>query len=46
MAKDIKMAKVADYGLMLWDLQSAGTLRNIIELLRQNKYSAVSVNKA
>lgn len=45
-AKDIKMAKIADYGLMVWDAQSTGTLSNVIELLGQNKYSAVFVNKA
>ncbi|WP_252384812.1 hypothetical protein, partial [Escherichia coli] len=44
-AKDLKMAEIADYGLMVWDSQSTGTLSNIIELLRQNKYSAVFVNK-
>lgn len=33
------------YGLMVWDAQSTGTLSNVIELLRQNKYSAVFVNK-
>lgn len=45
-AKDLKMAEVADYGLMVWDSQSTGTLSNVIELLRQNKYSAVFIHKA
>ncbi|HHR1401670.1 TPA: hypothetical protein ACS3JV_004851 [Klebsiella oxytoca] len=45
-AKDLKMAEIADYGLMVWDSQSTGTLSNVIELLRQNKYSAVFVHKA
>ena len=27
------MAKDADYGLMIWDAKSAGTLSNLIELL-------------
>jgi len=40
------MAEIADYGLMVWDAQSTGTLSNVIELLGQNKYSAVFVNKA
>lgn len=44
-AKDLKMAEVADYGLMIWDSQSTGTLSNVIELLRQNKFSAVFINK-
>ncbi|GKX62802.1 hypothetical protein SOASR032_13710 [Pragia fontium] len=44
-AKDLKMAEIADYGLMVWDSQSTGTLSNVIELLSQNKYSAVFVNK-
>lgn len=44
-AKDLKMAEIADYGLMIWDSQSTGTLSNVIELLIQKKYSAVFVNK-
>ncbi|HFT0296565.1 hypothetical protein ACQCPK_07730 [Proteus mirabilis] len=43
--KDIKMAEIADYGLMIWDSQSIGTLSNVIELLRQKKFSAIFVNK-
>src|SRR5271154_6727387 len=31
-AKDIAMAKVADFGLMIWDAKSTGTLSNVIEL--------------
>src|SRR5258708_5693423 len=34
-AKDQEMAKVADYGLMLWDAKSTGTLTNVIELLKR-----------
>ncbi|QCP48458.1 hypothetical protein FAZ95_04200 [Trinickia violacea] len=45
-AKDIEMAKAADFGLMIWDAKSTGTLRNVIELLRQKKKSVVFVNKA
>lgn len=44
-AKDIEMAKVADYGLMIWDTKSPGTLSNVIELLFQKKNSIVFVNK-
>lgn len=33
--KDQKMADEADYGLMLWDGESRGTLRNIAHLVRQ-----------
>ncbi len=44
-AKDVEMAKAADYGLMIWDAKSTGTLRNIIELLSRKKKSLVFVNK-
>ncbi|WP_322054736.1 hypothetical protein [Paraburkholderia bannensis] len=44
-AKDLEMAKSADFGLMIWDTQSTGTLSNVIELLRQKKKSVVFVNK-
>jgi hypothetical protein len=44
-AKDIKMAEDCDYGLMVWDAKSSGTLSNTIELLRRNKYSLVYINK-
>jgi hypothetical protein len=43
--KDVEMARVADYGLMIWDTKSTGTLSNVIELLRQKKKSVVFVNK-
>lgn len=45
-AKDIRMAEVADIGLMIWDTKSTGTLSNIIELLARKKKSVVFVNKA
>ncbi len=45
-AKDIAMAEAADYGLMIWDSRSTGTLTNVIELLGQTKTSVVFVNKA
>lgn len=44
-AKDISMAKDCDYGLMIWDSKSTGTLSNAIELLKQKKPSVVFVNK-
>lgn len=45
-AKDLRMAEVADFGLMIWDTKSTGTLSNVIELLTRNKKSVVFVNKA
>lgn len=44
-AKDIEMAKDADYGLMIWDAKSPGTLSNVIELLTRKKNALVFVNK-
>jgi hypothetical protein len=37
MAKDLEMAKEADYGLMIWDAESSGTLSNILQLLEMDK---------
>lgn len=45
-AKDLAMAEVADYGLMVWDAASTGTLGNVIELLSRKRKSAVFVNKS
>lgn len=45
-AKDLVMADECDYGLMIWDTKSTGTLSNAIELLKRNKKSLVFVNKA
>lgn len=39
--KDIAMSESADYGFMLWDGKSRGTLNNIINLLQRNKLSLV-----
>ncbi|MCJ0929334.1 hypothetical protein [Acinetobacter lwoffii] len=36
-AKDLVLANDADIGVMLWDKQSTGTLKNIIELINQRK---------
>lgn len=35
--KDIQMANDADYGLMIWDGESKGTLANIKEMQAKNK---------
>ncbi len=44
-AKDLEMAEDCDYGLMIWDTQSTGTLSNTIELLKRSKISLVYINK-
>lgn len=44
-AKDLEMARSSDYGLMIWDCKSTGTLSNVIELLSEKKKSVVFVNK-
>lgn len=44
-AKDLVMAEDCDYGLMIWDTKSTGTLSNTIELLKRKKNSLVFVNK-
>jgi len=44
-AKDVEMAKNSDFGLMVWDCKSTGTLSNVIELLKAKKKSVVFVNK-
>lgn len=45
-AKDLRMAEDCDYGFMVWDTKSTGTLSNAIELLKRHKISLVYVNKA
>ena len=45
-AKDLEMAADCDYGLMVWDSKSTGTLSNAIELLARHKKSLVYINKA
>jgi hypothetical protein len=37
--KDLRMAQEADYGFMLWDAKSNGTLNNMLNLLERNKKS-------
>lgn len=44
-AKDLIMAQAADYGLMIWDAKSTGTLSNVLELLSLKRKSVVFVNK-
>jgi hypothetical protein len=41
--KDRAMAKEADYGLMLWDGESRGTLTSIIQMVREAKPVVVFV---
>ncbi len=41
--KDRAMVEEASYGLMLWDGQSRGTLRSIVDLVRQGKPVVVHV---
>ena len=44
-AKDVEMARTADFGFMIWDTKSTGTLSNIFELLSLGKKSLVYINK-
>jgi hypothetical protein len=39
--KDLAMARDAEYGLMLWDGESKGTLNNVINMVQQNKMVVV-----
>lgn len=39
--KDLEMSKEADWGFMLWDGKSKGTLNNIINLIERNKKTLV-----
>jgi hypothetical protein len=40
-AKDIQMAKESSSGLMIWDGKSAGTLMNVLRLIKQNKTAVI-----
>jgi hypothetical protein len=44
--KDKAMAADCDYGFMIWDGSSTGTLSNAIELVEKNKTAVVYVSKA
>ena len=35
--KDLEMVKEADYGFMIWDAKSKGTLSNLVNLLKDSK---------
>lgn len=39
--KDKVMAEEADFGLVLWDCKSAGSINNVAELLKKGKKAAV-----
>jgi hypothetical protein len=41
--KDLAMADAAEYGLMLWDGKSKGTINNVVTLSRRNKPIVVYV---
>lgn len=43
-AKDVEMAYRADFGLMLWDAVSTGTLNNVFELLSHGRKTVIFVN--
>jgi hypothetical protein len=43
--KDLEMAHDADYGLMIWDAKSPGTLGNVLELLKEGKNALVYVSR-
>ena len=45
-AKDLAMAEQADYGFMLWDGVSKGTLNNILNLLERRKKVVVFLSPA
>lgn len=44
-AKDVEMAASAEFGLMLWDAASTGTLSNVFQLLSRGKKTVVFVNR-
>lgn len=44
-AKDRKMAEDSEYGLMIWDLESIGTLQNVVEMASSSKKVVVFLNK-
>lgn len=42
--KDAKMSLDADYGFMIWDGESKGTLNNVLNLIQQNKQALVYIS--
>ena len=43
-AKDLAMSEAADYGLMIWDGESPGTVNNVLNLLEGGKKVVVYVS--
>lgn len=43
-AKDLAMSQEADYGFMIWDGESAGTINNVLNLLERGKKVLVYVS--
>ena len=41
--KDLAMAEAAEYGLMLWDGKSKGTINNVVNLCHEGKLVVVYV---
>ena len=41
MMKDAEMANKAEYGFMLWDGKSAGTINNVLNLLSKQKKTLI-----
>jgi hypothetical protein len=41
--KDLRMSEEASFGLMIWDGKSAGTLMNVLRLIKQNKKVVIFV---
>lgn len=39
--KDLRMAEEASFGFMIWDGESAGTLMNVLRLIKQNKKAVI-----
>ncbi len=44
--KDKKMASDADFGFVLWDGKSAGSIGNVIEMIKQDKSVLIYVSKS
>jgi hypothetical protein len=43
-AKDVRMAEDCDYGFMLWDGESSGTLSNVVNILNRNKHCMLYIS--
>lgn len=41
--KDLEMARKADYGFVIWDTKSKGSLNNIIKLIRDKKKTTIYI---